>query len=429
MGKPEGRFGWRGKVALGLLLAALLFARVDTISLTPGKATASAYLFSVAQWEVTHIHLKWLHLLWETLLGRSTSREEGLVLLDEYLVLARRVQKEKDRLEGLHLRRSGGPALGALTKEKASNTQEYLSKLVTAKEKLRARSEAALEAELGAALAEEGLASRFGILLPPVDIRFDQPPTVLVISPRDRIQLTEVLLLSPDLRGVERDRLEKAILADYNLSALVDNLAGLATYPSLVSDLYTMRTVLRTAAHEWLHAYLFFRPLGRHINSSETMFTINETAAELAGRELGDIVFAGMGGDLTLSSNRYPPAEDRDPNFTREMRETRLGVERLLAQGEIEEAERYMRERSWRLRLGGYYLRKLNQAYFAFRGRYAEGPASLSPIGDQIKELRDLHPNVGSFVKSIAGVSSHQEFLDLLESLRAQGRTVAVEAP
>jgi hypothetical protein len=136
-----------------------------------------------------------------------------------------------------------------------------------------------------------------------------------------------------------------------------------------------------------------------------------------------------MGGDLTLSSSRYLPAEERDPIFTREMRETRLRVEQLLAEGEIEEAEQYMKERSWRLRLGGYYLRKLNQAYFAFRGRYAEGPASLSPIGDQIKELRDLHPNVGSFVKSISGVSSHQEFLDLLERLRPQGRNATVEAP
>ena len=429
MGKAERRFGWRGRVVLGLLLAALLFARVDTFSLTPGRATASAHLFSLAQWELTHIHLKWMHLLRETLLGKKPTREEGLALLDEYLVLARRAQKEKDRLEGLHLRRGGGPALGALTKERASDTQEYLSELVTAKEKLRARAEAALEAELGAAVIKQGLGARLGVLFPPVDIRFDQPPTVLVTSPRDRIQLSEVLLLSPDLRGVERDRLEKAMLADYNLSALVDNLAGLSTYPSLVSDLDTMRTVLRTAAHEWMHAYLFFQPLGRHINSSETMFTLNETAAGLAGRELGDIAFARMGGDLTLSSSRYLPAEERDPIFTREMRETRLRVEQLLAEGEIEEAEQYMKERSWRLRLGGYYLRKLNQAYFAFRGRYAEGPASLSPVGDQIKELRDLHPNVGSFVKSISGVSSHQEFLDMLERLRAQGRTAEVEAP
>jgi hypothetical protein len=104
-------------------------------------------------------------------------------------------------------------------------------------------------------------------------------------------------------------------------------------------------------------------------------------------------------------------------------------VEQLLAQGEIDEAERYMRERSWRLRLGGYYLRKLNQAYFAFRGRYAEGPASLSPIGDQIKEFRDLHPNVGSFVRSVAGVSSHQEFLDLLGRFRTQRRAAGAEAP
>ena len=73
-----------------------------------------------------------------------------------------------------------------------------------------------------------------------------------------------------------------------------------------------------------------------------------------------------------------------------------------------------MKMRGRRLRLGGYRLRKLNQAYFAFRGRYAEGPASVSPIGSQVRALREAHPDVTSFVKTVEGVSSYQEFLVLL---------------
>jgi hypothetical protein len=425
----EGKSGLRARVSLVLLLAALLVVPADTISLTPARAVASAHLFSLVGWEATNLHRKWIHLLWEMLPGRRPSREERLELLDEYLILARRVQKEQDRLEGPNLSRSTN--LGALgtSKDSAEAAREYLNELIRAKEKLRARAEEAMEAELSAVIFEEGLGSRFGLLIPPVDIRFDQPPTIFVTSPRDRIDLVEAVMLSPDLPVLERDRLEKAMLREYDTSALVDNLAGLATYPSLVSDLATFRTVVQTAAHEWLHAYFFFRPLGWNLWSSEEMFTLNETAADLVGVELGDMAFSRMGGDLSVSPSRYLLGEERDPVFTRVMRETRLRVEELLGHGEIEEAEQYMKERWWLLRLGGYRLRKLNQAYFAFRGRYAQGSASLSPIGDQTRELRALLPSVGSFIKTMSGVSSYQDFLDTLERLKAREGTNGVEAP
>ena len=136
-----------------------------------------------------------------------------------------------------------------------------------------------------------------------------------------------------------------------------------------------------------------------------------------------------MGGDLNESPTRYLPEEERDPVFTSEMRETRLRVDELLDEGKIKEAEQYMKERWWLLRLAGYRLRKLNQAYFAFHGRYAEGPASVSPIGEQIKELRDLLPSAGAFVKTVSGVSSHRKLLELLASLRAQRGADGDDAP
>ena len=429
MSKNEGRSGLRARVLLVLLLAALLAVRADTYGLSPARAAASEHLFSLVGWEATNLHRKWVHLLWEMLPGRRPSREERLEILDEYLILARRAQNEQDRLEGPNIGRSTNLGAVGTTKDSADAAREYLNELIQAKEKLRARAEEAIEAELSAVIFEEGLGSRFGLLFPPVDIRFDQPPTIFVTSPRDRIDLTDAVLLSPDLPVLERDRLEKTMLREYDLSALVENLAGLATYPSLVSDLATFREVVQTAAHEWVHAYFFFRPLGRNLRSSEEMFTLNETAADLVGVELGDTAFSRMGGDLSVSPSRYLSGEERDPVFTRLMRETRLRVEELLAQGEIDEAEKYMKERWWLLRLGGYRLRKLNQAYFAFRGRYAEGPASLSPIGDQTRELRALLPSVGTFIKTISGVSSYQDFLATLERLRAQEGTNLVEAP
>ena len=76
-----------------------------------------------------------------------------------------------------------------------------------------------------------------------------------------------------------------------------------------------------------------------------------------------------------------------------------------------------MKQQWWKLRLHGYRIRKLNQAFFAFRGRYAEGPASISPIGEQVRQARAKYANVESFLDDVSGVSRYSEFLELLEKL------------
>ena len=100
------------------------------------------------------------------------------------------------------------------------------------------------------------------------------------------------------------------------------------------------------------------------------------------------------------------------------MRETRIEVDHYLQNGQIEEAENYMKERWWFLALRGYRLRKLNQAYFAFYNMYGQSSVSISPIGDQVKEFRSNFLDTGSFVRAVSGVSSYAEFLNLLEIYR-----------
>ena len=409
---------WRARIGITLLLAVLMLIRVDNFKLTPVEIIASDYLFSIPTWEIQNFPRKWLHGLWELIPGNKPSREERLVIVDEFLQTARKVQKEEDRIEGLLIRRNATQGSGAATKAEAP-TREYLDELIDLHGDLQGRAEEAVEAELSTLLVEMGFSTWFGLIWPPVDIRFEEPPTLLVLSPRDRISLTSSILLDSDIKGVDRDEIEQQILKDHDLVAYVDDLAGLATYPAFVSDLYTTRTVMRTVTHEWLHSYFFFKPLGQNYRASDEMFTINETTADIIGRELGDIVFEQMGGDLTVSASRYAPAEDRNPQFTKVMRDTRKRVDELLAEGLIEEAEQHMREQQWFLRLRGYGLRKLNQAYFAFRGRYAESPASVSPVGDQLKELRELVPSAGDFIRLMAEVGSLGEFEALIERARA----------
>ena len=76
-----------------------------------------------------------------------------------------------------------------------------------------------------------------------------------------------------------------------------------------------------------------------------------------------------------------PPPFD----FNAEMHQTRVIVDRLLAQGKIDDAESYMEQRRVFFWENGYHIRKLNQAYFAFYGAYADQPAGSSrsrPGGD-----------------------------------------------
>ena len=409
--------GWRRRLVLWTLLVAavLLMTGTDSARRPPAATVGSPYVFSVFWWEVANVPDKWTNLLRETVFGGRPPREERRADLEEYLKTARLARKEERRLDGRLVR--GVSHAGSV--EELEKAREYLRELLETKRRLRPSAEEAVEAELDRVVKDEGLAWPGGITFPPIDFRFEQPPTLLVTSRRDRLRVLEAVLLEPDMDVLVRDELEKRLFDWYGVSALVDNLAGLATYPLLVSDLYPLRDLLRVAAHEWLHAYFLFRPLGRNIYTSEAMFSLNETIADVAGRELGDTAFARMGGDLSENASRYLAPEQRDPVFTREMRETRETVEELLADGKVEEAEEYMKRRWWDFRLGGYGLRKLNQAYFAFRGRYAESPASVSPIGREVNEMRGYHHDVGSFIKTVAKLSSYEEFLDELGRFRS----------
>jgi len=47
----------------------------------------------------------------------------------------------------------------------------------------------------------------------------------------------------------------------------------------------------------------------------------------------------------------------------------------------------------------GHYIRKLNQAYFAYYGTYADRSTSISPIGLDLKELRSQSASLEGFPK------------------------------
>jgi hypothetical protein len=413
--------GWRKKALLSLLLLLFLaFLRVDTHHLNPVARSASPYRFSLGVWIAQNLPAKWSYEIRQRLLGQGLSAQERQRRVEEYFRLVGEVQGLKGeliRLKALGSASPGGDA-GRGPDAGAALLQARLRQVIRRQERLRPDVEAALEGELAAVAAEQRLGRDLALLhplFPPVDFRLDALPTVLAVSRRDRIGLRETHLLRSNLSLAEMEKVEQEVFRGASLSALVVDLGGLAAYPAIVSNTQSLRGALHTAAHEWLHQHWFFYPLGWAYRASPEMTTLNETAADIAGRELGDLAFQRLG----LRPSPLPAARAGAPgfDFSWEMRQTRLQVDALLADGRVEEAEAYMEVRRRLFVEHGYHLRKLNQAYFAFHGSYAESPASVSPIGGQLHELRRSSPDVGAFVRTVAGFGSYQAFLQHLQRL------------
>ncbi len=133
--------------------------------------------------------------------------------------------------------------------------------------------------------------------------------------------------------------------------------------------------------------------------------------ANLAGRELAGLFIERYGSPLPP-----PPPVDApsDFDFRAEMRALRLRVEELLAQGLVQQAERLMEEKRDEFEANGVYIRRINQAYFAYFGSYADTPSSIDPIGPKLQRLRDRAGSAFEFVRLARGLTSEAELDRLL---------------
>ena len=379
----------------------LLGAANGSDSPSASEAAVAPHKYSLLRWEVDHFTDKWVHKLQDILPWNSEPpREERLAQAQEFFDLGAEIRELEREL----------PA-----ESDAAALTQRIEKMRQRRREMQPDVEETLESEISAVLVQEGFSSRIGLIFPPVDTVYAGPPGVLIISPRDRITQISSTLLQPGIPDQERGRLEDLIFQEDRKSALIVNTGGVATYPSVVSDSGTLHNALVTTAHEWLHHWFFFQPLGQHFWDNADMTTLNETAASIGGEIIGDRAFTAMTGEAI---NREPSTSPPDPDafdFNAEMRETRLTTDGLLAEGKIEEAESYMEDRRRFLDENGYFIRKINQAFFAFHGSYATGAASVSPIGDQLQELRDGAESLEEFLKTVGTfdrVDDLEEYLD-----------------
>jgi hypothetical protein len=292
----------------------------------------------------------------------------------------------------------------ASIKEPEAQTKELRTKRDAVRaeiERRRPTAEAIVQQQIASVLVDEGF-GKGGEVFPPVAARITPLPQLLIISPRDEIRRVDAAGLQAGLSVDKADRIETQVLSQTNQSAVVVPLGGLAAYPTMIQEYGDTLWLMQTVAHEWVHNWLEFRPLGyNYLGESPVIRTINETAASLAGDELGLKVMRRY--YLAALQKEHPDlveprpleAPDLDPatpappqrdpgkfSYNNALYETRVKVEELLAearrlkaagkpseaQAKVVEAENYMEERRQFINSHGYSLSKLNQAYFAFYG-------------------------------------------------------------
>lgn len=263
-------------------------------------------------------------------------------------------------------------------------------------------------------------------LVPPLLYHTTPLPLALIVSPRSEIKQIADISLEPDLTLNEIIQVEDSAAKGLNVSTLVVPVGGVGVYPTMVSQTTNLNWLVETIAHEWTHNYLTLHPAGMLYLSSPEMRTINETTASIAGAEIGAEVIARYYPEFAPPPPTEPPpgeqpAEPSEPvfDYRAEMHETRVTTDRLLAEGKIETAEAYMEARRKFFWDYGYQIRKLNQAYFAFYGAYADQPggaAGEDPVGEAVRSLREQSTDLAGFMRQVAWVTSYEGLQRRIES-------------
>ena len=375
------------------------------------KSIVKPYRFSIVRWESRVIPLEVSRLVF----GRHEKVDDEVHVVTEYFSLAEQIKTLNSTIEAVN--RSDELANLASLKAKLAMLQEQKGAL----EDIVAR---IIVGQIKENLAQQGIFNpvdkyvRLKVTFPPLNFKLEKPPHLLVISPRDRIESMREIALQQSISLEEIEDIE-AKVDKLGVSSLVVELGGFAgVYPSFVTNEASLRFILDTATEEWLHKYLVFKPLGFRylldltgVSRNYEIATMNETVVSMVSKEIGSIVYERYYSGLGNGAHE----EVAGSEFNREMREIRRAVDEYLAQGEIEQAEEFMEQKRQYLDSMGYRIRKLNQAYFAFHGTYADRPTSISPIGVELKQLRSQSVSLKDFLETAAVMTSRQ---DLQQSIK-----------
>lgn len=404
------------RLGLGLvILTALLFAS----NMPPGDKTEQARFFTrqiefdYIDWTLDAVLLK----LGQSALGleRYLPEQARSQLVLDYIDLLRQIGRVEAEIRQIY----SDPAVPDPQSASASQRQQ-LDEMTRRRQPLQLAAEGVLQAQISQVAASFGL-TFLGQAVPPVLFHITAPPYALIISPRNAIRQDQDISISPDLTIPEQVDLENKIDKTLNVSSLVVGIGGVGLYPTMVMQTTSINWLAEVVAHEWIHNTLTLHPLGASYMSTPELRIMNETAASIAGKELGAAVIERFYPEYAppppapVSPQNTPQPEPAEPpafNYNREMHTTRIEVDRLLALGDISGAETYMESRRRFMWENGYQIRKINQAFFAFYGAYADqeaGAAGQDPVGAAVRQLRAQSANLAAFIDHIQWMWSFEQ--------------------
>jgi hypothetical protein len=357
----------------------------------------------------------------------SFTRETSKEVVFDYMRTTINVMNSEYRIEQIY-------ADPSVTDKEAATEflRQQLDEFKTRQTAIAPFAESILQSQLTEGLAEFGLTTA-GQPIPHVLYHTTPTPRALIVSPRNKIVQIANISILPTLTINDEIKLEDDVANSLDVSTLVVGIGGVGVYPTMVMETTDLRWMLDTIAHEWTHNYLNLRPLGLNYSTTPELRTMNETTASIAGNEVGTYVlekyYPELLGSSPSSSLRMSrglasfdpfPLPDDPPafDFRAEMHETRVTADALLVEGKIEEAEAYMEERRQFLWQNGYLLRKLNQAYFAFHGAYADvpgGAAGEDPVGPAVRALREQSASLADFINTIAWMTSFDQLKQAIQ--------------
>lgn len=385
------------------------------------QVLAGDYGFDFASWTWDAITIK----IGQAAIGApnylsATAQHQAVV---DYLKLVHEIEDTQNAINLVYADPSVKDPEGA-----SASLRQKLADLTAQQDALAPFAESVLQEQVSVVLDDLGL-TLGGQPIPWVLYHVTPLPQDLIISPRDKIEQETSYQLEPDLTVEQADNLEGRVDKNLQVSSLVVPIGGLATYPTMIMRTTALDWLSSTIGHEWTHLYLGQRPLGINYDTSPELRTMNETTASISGNEIGRIVMQRYYPELAqeepsalqlvayrtgpLGPGTFPPPFD----YRAEMHETRVEADALLAAGKIDEAEAYMEQRRQVFWDHGYPIRKLNQAYFAFYGAYADvpgGAAGEDPVGPAVRALRERSPSLRAFLEKIAQMSSFAELQQAL---------------
>lgn len=372
---------------INLILIFFIFSKDVRINNYSYHLIVSNFKYDLIGWEIENIFDKWINKLSTNLFDRSQTSTINIV---------KKYFDNENQIDSLEI----------------SNNQNEIEEFI--------------ETTLSNVIYNENIDFIGGIQFPPVDIRLIELPKLLVISPRNKIINLDDVLIKPNITTNNILRVEEDILNQENLSAIILNIGGIATYPSSIPRNKNIKDVFIISAHEWMHHYLFFTKLGQNMFKSEEMRILNETLASKVSEELYIHIVEYLNQNYNFKIKDDFDKIETDNintfNFRNEMMETRIKTELLLKENKIIDAENYMENQRLIFVKNGYNIRKLNQAYFAFYSSYADSSASNTTIGNELNEFRNYFPDLENYILEITTVSNYEEFKNKLYKLRLESR-------